>query len=255
MDNWKYESVSETRIRLRRPWGDYPLTILIINPINVHLARFIGRTPLTPNQITVISFILAVAASIFLVSGRWGIQAAGGGMLLIAYLLDCLDGDLARLKGLKSPLGAMLDPILDRCGEIAICTAIAINGWNLTHDHRWLLGGIVLIGMSQMYFYLVDAMQKKLPEAAIPLRLIKPFEIKGTRLRVGAIEPFVWGQAGLSFLGVAHWGVIVFGLMFTAASIFKLLHIIIQARKMDTMGSDRFGTHLGFQYSEQGDKK
>jgi len=244
LDDWKNESIAETRNRLRRSWGDYPLTILIINPINIRLARLVGHTPLTPNQITVISFMLTVLASILMASNRWSIQSAGGAVLLIAYLFDCLDGDLARLKGLKSPLGAMLDPMLDRFGEFAIVVGISINGWNLTKDYKWLIGGIVLVGMSQIYFYLVDAMLKKLPEVQKPFRSMRQFELKGTRVRIGAIEPFIWGQAGLSFLGVAHWGVIIFGVMFTIGSIGEFFRIIIEARRMENKDSECFGTHF-----------
>ncbi|MFC1577571.1 CDP-alcohol phosphatidyltransferase family protein [Thermodesulfobacteriota bacterium] len=243
-DDWKNESVAETRRRLRRSWGDYPLTILILNPINIRLARLLGHTLITPNQITVISFMLTILASILIASNRWGLQSAGGAVLLIAYLFDCLDGDLARLKGLKSPLGAMLDPMLDRFGEFAICVGISINGWYLTKDYKWLIGGMVLVGMSQIYFYLVDAMLKKLPEVQKPLRTIRQFEIKGTIVRIGAIEPFIWGQAGLSFLGVAHWGVIIFGVMFSIGSIGELFRIIIEARNMVAIESERYGTHL-----------
>jgi len=244
VDDWKNESVAKTRKRLRRSWGDYPLTILIINPINIRLARLLGHTPITPNQITVISFMLTVLASILMASNRWSIQSAGGAVLLIAYLFDCLGGDLARLKVLKSPLGAMLDPMLDRFGEFAIVVGISINGWNLTKDYKWLIGGIVLVGMSQIYFYLVDAMLKKLPEVQKSFRSMRQFELKGTRVRIGAIEPFIWGQAGLSFLGVAHWGVVIFGVMFTIGSIGELFRIIIEARRMENKDSECFGTHF-----------
>ena len=114
--------------------------------------------------------------------------------MLIAYLFDCLDGDLARLKGLKSPLGAMLDPMLDRFGEFAIILGAAINGWRITQDYKWLIGGILLAGMSQIYFYLVDAMLKKLPEIKNKKKESKRLTIKGTRVRIGAIEPFMWGR-------------------------------------------------------------
>lgn len=250
LDDWKNESVAETRKRLRRSWGDYPLTILIINPINIRLARLLGHTPITPNQITVISFMMMVLAAWLIASNQWHLQASGGLVLILAYMLDCLDGDLARLKGLKSPLGAMLDPMLDRFGEFAIGLGIAINGWNLTKDYKWLIGGIVLVGMSQMYFYLVDAMLKKLPEAWKPFSSMRQFELKGTRVRIGAIEPFIWGQAGLAFLGVAHWGVIIFGVMFTIASVGELFRIIIEARKVKNIGPEFFGTHMRYPASE-----
>ena len=118
-DAWRNETIAQTRDRLRRVWGDYLTTIIIINPINIRLVRLLGRTALTPNQLTVIAFCLTVASALCFSSPDWGFQSAGGGLLLLAFLVDCMDGDLARFKGLKSPLGAMLDPIFDRLGASA----------------------------------------------------------------------------------------------------------------------------------------
>jgi phosphatidylglycerophosphate synthase len=242
--DWRNETIAQTRHRLRRKWGDYPLTILIINPINIRLARLIGRTSITPNQLTVFSFLVLIAAAYCLASLQRWVQVSGGFLVLIAYLFDCLDGDLARLKGLKSPLGAMLDPMLDRFGEFAIILGVAINGWRITQDYKWLIGGILLVGMSQIYFYLVDAMLKKLPEIKNKKKESKQLTIKGTRVRIGAIEPFMWGQAFLAFFGVVHWGIFIFGVMFTLGSLGELFRIIIAASRIQTSDSERFGTHM-----------
>jgi phosphatidylglycerophosphate synthase len=245
-DDWKTETIAQTRERLRRSWGDYPLTILIINPINIRLARFAGHTPVTPNQVTVMSFLLMVLAAWLIASTQWQRQASGGLVLILAYILDCLDGDLARLKDLKSPLGAMLDPMLDRFGEFALALGVSICGWRLTDDYKFLIGGMVLVGMSQIYFYLVDAMLKKLPAVESSTANREPIKLRGTRLRIGAIEPFIWGQAALAVLGVAHWGVFIFGLMFSIGSIGELFRIIIEARNVKARESERYGTHLRY---------
>lgn len=239
------EKLQDIRKRLRRPWGDYPLTILIINPVNLRLSRFLLRTPVTPNHITILSFILMVSAAVFLsFTGRLS-QTFGGLLLLFSYFLDCLDGDLARLKNMKSPLGAMLDPMLDRFGEFAIILGASINGWSRTQDIRWLCMGIVLAGMSQIYFYLVDAMLKKIPHSTQEKkRNVKPIMLKGTRVRLGAIEPFIWGQSVFAVLGVTHWGVLVFSVMFSIGSIGEFFRIIIESRRIENKNSECFGTHF-----------
>ena len=107
-----------------------------------------------------------------------------------------------------------------------------------------LFSGIFLAGIAQIYFYLVDAMLKKIPEVQKSLRPKRKFELRGSRVRIGAIEPFVWGLAGLSFLGTAHWGVIIFGVMFTLGSIGELFRIIIEARNLAAIEPERYGTHL-----------
>lgn len=239
------KSIDETRDLLRRTWGDYPLTIMIINPINLRLARLLLRTPVTPNQVTIVSFALTLVSSWCLLHIDLKYQMSGAVLLLCGYLLDCLDGDLARLKNMKSPIGAMLDPMLDRFGELAVMIAVAIHGWNRTQDYRWLVMGMVLVGSSQLYFYLVDAMLKKLPEPQRNAeKPAKPLILKKTRVRIGAIEPFVWGQAGLAFAGVAHWGVIVFGIMFSLGSIGEFFRIIYEARNLKAKKSEIYGSHF-----------
>ena len=246
-NQWERETISQTRERLRRNWGDYPMTILIINPINLRLVRMLGKTAVTPNQLTIISFLFMGVSACCLASVQGGIQAIGGCLLLFAYLIDCLDGDLARFKNLKSPLGAMLDPILDRFGEFAIAAGAAIGGWRISEDPKWLVGGIFLVGMSQIYFYLVDAMVWKLPEVPQKSDATQTIKLLNTRVRFGAIEPYFWGQAAFSFAGIAYWAVPLFGLMFTVGCVVVFIRLILKARKLDeaqyTNKPEDFGTH------------
>jgi phosphatidylglycerophosphate synthase len=249
--DWKNETLAQSRRRLRRNWGDYPLTILVINPINLRLARWIGSTSITPNQITLLSFFITVMASFCLANTTWAFQIAGGVGILVGYIVDCLDGDLARLKGLKSPLGAMLDPMLDRFGEFTIAIGAAIGGWQRTGDVQWLVAGIVLAGMSQIYFYLVDAMLIKIPEKEESDLKKNPLIIWDTRVRLGAIEPYMWGMALMAILGVAHWGVVIFAFMFTAGSIGELFRICLKVRKQPSLESESYGTHRRFPINKQ----
>jgi phosphatidylglycerophosphate synthase len=241
---WKTETIDRTRERLKRQWGDYPLTILIINPINLRLVRMVGRTSITPNQLSIFSFFLTAASALCMASIEHWIQAIGGGLLLAGYIIDCLDGDLARLKNLKSPLGAMLDPILNRCGEIVIISGISINGWRLTGDPIWLLGGLFLLSASQLYFYITDAMLNIYRKKTDRLKNTKKKMLFGTPVRFGTIEPFIWGQACLAFSGLSHLGIIIFGIMFTIACILQFYRLFTTARDPKLNGSDEFEIHV-----------
>lgn len=242
--DWKKETLDQTRERLRRVWGDYLLTILIINPINIRLVRLIGKTSITPNQLTVISFLLAVVSAGCMASTKWSVQATGGFLLLLSFLIDCLDGDLARLKGLKSPLGAMLDPILDRVGEFAVILGAAVGGWRASGNQEWLIGGIILAGMSQIYFYITDLMLNKLYAKNNPDgNTGHGLKIFGTRVRFGTIEPFIWGQALLALLGKARWGIPVFAAMFTLAASVQLFRLILRLKSIGRENSDDYTPH------------
>lgn len=165
-------------------------------------------------------------------------------MLLFAYLLDCLDGDLARLKGLKTPLGAMLDPILNRCGEIVLILGITINAWRITKDPVWLLGGLVLMGASQLYFYITDAMLNIYRKEFNQLNKLNQRTLFGTPLRFGAIEPFIWGLAILAFAGIVYWGVIIFGLMFIVGCVIQLRRLFRLTHNNGPDQSENFEIHV-----------
>jgi len=68
---------------------------------------------LTPNHVTIISFVLYTLASLFtFISFPFNLYLTAI-FLPAAYILDCLDGQLARTKKLSSPLGDYLDKTLD----------------------------------------------------------------------------------------------------------------------------------------------
>ena len=86
------------------------------------LIAALGRSPLTPNQVTVVGFCLTVVASGLVAFGqlRWA-----GVMLIFAGTCDILDGALARSTNAGYPYGAFLDSTLDRYSEGAVYVGLA----------------------------------------------------------------------------------------------------------------------------------
>lgn len=72
---------------------------------------------LTPNLMTGLGFLLALAGAYFLSQGQ---MRFGGLLLLIAGPFDALDGTMARLLGQPSKLGAFVDSVTDRWSEMFI---------------------------------------------------------------------------------------------------------------------------------------
>jgi hypothetical protein len=78
----------------------------------------------------------------------WGMLCAGVAILELSYVLDCADGQLARLKGTSSPVGAHLDFLMDELKAFALVAAVAVRLWWPSHEARWLLegvGGLVIL--------------------------------------------------------------------------------------------------------------
>ena len=81
------------------------------------LLNFIARLGITANHLTVASlFVVIIAGTLF----AFGKTILGAWILLFGGFLDGIDGELARITGVKSPFGAFLDSICDHCGDFTI---------------------------------------------------------------------------------------------------------------------------------------
>jgi CDP-diacylglycerol--glycerol-3-phosphate 3-phosphatidyltransferase len=101
------------------------------------LMSALGRTPLTPNQITVVGVALTFAAAGLVAFGqlRWA-----GVVLIFAGTCDILDGALARSTKASYPYGAFLDSTLDRYSEGAIYLGLAAYFVTIQGPlQRWLV--------------------------------------------------------------------------------------------------------------------
>lgn len=79
--------------------------------------RYFVRLGLTANMLTIASLIVVIIAGVLLAFGE---TAWGGAILMLGGFLDGIDGPLARVSGVKSSFGGLLDSICDHCGDFAI---------------------------------------------------------------------------------------------------------------------------------------
>ena len=78
---------------------------------------FIAQLGITANMLTVASLFVAIIAGILFAVGK---SSLGAWILLFAGFLDGIDGELARVTGIKSQFGGFLDSICDHLGDFAI---------------------------------------------------------------------------------------------------------------------------------------
>lgn len=86
------------------------------------VVRLAVRLHLTANTVTVIGFLIVVAASVLVATGN---LLAGALILTAGSLLDAVDGALARATGGTTAFGGFLDSTLDRAAEAVLFGAIA----------------------------------------------------------------------------------------------------------------------------------
>lgn len=116
----------------------------ISRPPAALLVWMLRNTSVTPNQVSFVAiFVAAVGCGVLIGWRTWPGLITGGLLLQLAYIIDCVDGQLARLKSLSSPVGALLDFMLDEVKAFLVIAAASTRLWLTSGgDARWLLIGL-----------------------------------------------------------------------------------------------------------------
>lgn len=85
------------------------------------------KTKLSPNYLTLLSMISGITAGIFFSYGDYKGLLYGVVALAITNILDCADGQLARLTGKSSRFGKTLDGIADIVTYVSIYTGVSYH--------------------------------------------------------------------------------------------------------------------------------
>lgn len=140
-------SVDDEAVRLRNAVKAHDgfFTTFCISPYSRYIARWCARRGFTPNQVTTASLITALIAAGSAATGTRGGYVAAGILLLVSFVLDCTDGQLARYSLQYSTMGAWLDATFDRAKEYAYYAGLAIGAVR-GGDDVWVLalGAMVL---------------------------------------------------------------------------------------------------------------
>lgn len=126
-------------------------TVTAIDPIAAPLAaRLVRRRVVTPNRLTLASALVAVGAGTAFALDQ---LVLGAIVYQLAFLLDCMDGKLAKLRGTESPLGGWFDVIGDTVRLIACSVGLMVA----LHDESRLAAPILMAYVSLRYGVLMVA--------------------------------------------------------------------------------------------------
>jgi phosphatidylglycerophosphate synthase len=197
---------------------DGPVSRYLNRRVSVPVAAALARTPATPNEVSVLALLVACAAALLLAAGR-NVEAA----LLIqaSSIVDGVDGDLARAKGMATRFGGLFDAVLDRYADAAIAAGMAL--WASRHE-GWpapaAVGFAAAVG-----FLLVSYSRARLEteggrDVASGLLGVASRDVRLLALAVGAAIGQCWWAlvmvGGLSYATVA-WRLVRFRGMATAS--------------------------------------
>lgn len=120
----------------------------VARPPAAALVYLLRNTPITPNQVTFLATVVCAAAGAILAltpGSYWGL-VIGALVFELSFVLDCVDGQLARLKKIASPLGHLLDFLMDELKATLVYGCVTIRLWQEWGDDR-----VLLVGLAGMY--------------------------------------------------------------------------------------------------------
>ncbi len=114
-------------------WRNFKLkTRAAYKKITEPMGKFFGKLNISPNTITMISGLFAIAtATMYSLNGRvssfefWWL--IGFALSIITGFIDVIDGSVARATGKTTMFGKVLDPVMDRFAEFCFLIGISIG--------------------------------------------------------------------------------------------------------------------------------
>jgi phosphatidylglycerophosphate synthase len=183
-------------------------TVTVIDPLAVPLvARVARRRSVTPNRLTVASALVAILAGVAFALGE---LVVGALVYQLSFLLDCMDGKLAKARSLSNPLGGWFDVIGDTIRLIACAIGLVIA----LQDEAALAVPLTMAYVSLRFGVLAIAEARELPARAHsidvaprPLAVLRAAPRRsgppGTTVDIEAIAFTVGPLVGLPVVGVA----------------------------------------------------
>ena len=142
--------------QLRDKPNDGPVSRYLNRPISVRISRTLSRFPITPNQISLLSFSGSLLAAVLFAIGGYPALAAGGILAQFASIIDGCDGEVARIKFQESDYGGWFDAVLDRYADAFLLFGLTWHAFAVSGTPLVLFVGFMAIIGSFMLSYTAD---------------------------------------------------------------------------------------------------
>lgn len=147
---------------------DYWWTVLFTDPVALPLVRMLERRRwLSPDQVTALATVVGLAVGPMFALGSRGALVAGALLFQVSFVLDCVDGKLARALGRTGPKGAALDRISD--GARRASATLGLIGW------LWHVGPVediwwgIVYAVAAYYFLELSGSEAPIEKTTRPL--------------------------------------------------------------------------------------
>lgn len=152
---------TDPNIELEKPAQLFPLVRHLSYPSSLAL----NHLPVTPNQITALSMVCGMGAAWMLRYDTYFDTLIAAVLLVVCYVLDNNDGEIARLKGLASEFGKRFDTFVDWTVHAAIFLFL---GWGVAENSGndiWFWCGVAA-AVGGTINYIIDTIRDTREKAA-----------------------------------------------------------------------------------------
>jgi len=181
------------------------------------IARALAHTPVTPNQVSFIAFLMAAAAAALF---YYDLNIWAGFLVQASSIVDGVDGDLARAKDMASRFGGFFDALLDRYADAVIL--VGLGYWTFKFQAEadqtttTFLTGLAIVGSLMISYSRARAeatfgqpfegLPGALASRDLRLFVIMIGAIIGQGVATLAVIGILTNMVVLWRLGVARWG-------------------------------------------------
>ena len=128
-------------------------------PLGRYLSKILIHAPFSPNQVSIASTLVGILSGWFFGVGYF---ISGAFLLQLSAIIDCVDGDLARVLYKESRLGKWLDLVGDQVVHIAVFAGIGFGvAGNDPASHALALAISAVLGVIISFAVIVRFMQRK----------------------------------------------------------------------------------------------
>lgn len=184
----------------------------------VLFSKLLIHTPISPNQVSVAATLIGLLSAACFAAGDAKVAVWGAILLQLSAIVDCVDGDLARVLFKESPLGKWLDIVGDQVVHIGVFVCIGIGLYRAGCTAPVLpLAASAAIGVVISFIIVMRGLMQ--PESQRNSRLQKLIDATTNRdfsvlllllAFVGKLEWFLW----LTAVGVHVFWVLALSLQF-----------------------------------------
>lgn len=125
----------------------------LIRHLSSRVSPLLIRLPVSANQVTATSLLVGLSSCWFLARGTWEDGLIGAALFLLCYVLDNVDGEVARAKNQCSAFGHKFDTFVDWVVHSVFFAALGWGESLRTGQDAWFwLGLIGAMGGTINYF-------------------------------------------------------------------------------------------------------